>query len=414
MASKEPFLLETFWPLLKLAQLVGCFPCKKVVCKESGKVNLVPISLWIWLPHFTFVLLLAYGNLAASFAYVVTFTNHSLPLLDYLPLSLQGLAENYTDGLALFFTLMVFVGLQIDVIARNYHFSHDLTQMQDYFAAFMRSAGSPGKKTSWLSAKKMLVFYAILFCIVNILTNTSYTLLISKNLDVAFPRCIWLLLSMLICTFLIWIPVFAFMAVFGDIVTSLIDWIVRLKEDLNIMDFDECLRLAQALTLATRSFSVQLFFIISADLAGLICVAFKILTFIIGSLTFDPLFIIGYVGFAAILIDFLHFFNYLSQNLVDEMEELRLKLVNLCIPNDNMVLIEGNPVKAKHGRRQILENFSSFKGFEAMGFFQLGSPLLTSISANFLTYLIILVQFGTSEKGMPTTCSFSNELRTEV
>ena len=40
--------------------------------------------------------------------------------------------------------------------------------------------------------------------------------------------------------------------------------------------------------------------------------------------------------------------------------------------------------------------FQSFKGYDAAGFFKLGKPLLVGIFANFITYLIVLIQFNSS------------------
>ena len=45
-AKEEPFILQDFWPVLKIYQYVGLFPCKKVT-NENGTVQLQPVKLWI-------------------------------------------------------------------------------------------------------------------------------------------------------------------------------------------------------------------------------------------------------------------------------------------------------------------------------------------------------------------------------
>ena len=46
MAPKQFFILQDFWPLLKLYQIMGVFPCKKVT-DENGCINLAPMKTWI-------------------------------------------------------------------------------------------------------------------------------------------------------------------------------------------------------------------------------------------------------------------------------------------------------------------------------------------------------------------------------
>ena len=44
--KEESFILQDFWPVLKIYQYVGLFPCKKVT-NENGTVQLQPVKLWI-------------------------------------------------------------------------------------------------------------------------------------------------------------------------------------------------------------------------------------------------------------------------------------------------------------------------------------------------------------------------------
>ena len=46
MAPKQFFILQDFWPLLKLYQIMGVFPCKKVT-DENGCINLKPMKTWM-------------------------------------------------------------------------------------------------------------------------------------------------------------------------------------------------------------------------------------------------------------------------------------------------------------------------------------------------------------------------------
>ena len=46
-----------------------------------------------------------------------------------------------------------------------------------------------------------------------------------------------------------------------------------------------------------------------------------------------------------------------------------------------------------------IQRINSFQGFEAAGFFTLGRSHLTSVVANFITFIIVLIQFKQSEPG---------------
>ena len=49
----------------------------------------------------------------------------------------------------------------------------------------------------------------------------------------------------------------------------------------------------------------------------------------------------------------------------------------------------------------MIERINSFEGFDAYGFFTLGKPHLTSVAANFITFIIVLIQFKIAEVPKP-------------
>jgi len=60
-------------------------------------------------------------------------------------------------------------------------------------------------------------------------------------------------------------------------------------------------------------------------------------------------------------------------------------------------IIDGKVTNIEHAKNRIISGLDAFQGFHGDGYFILGKELLTSIVANFVTYLIILVQFKVSE-----------------
>ena len=82
-------------------------------------------------------------------------------------------------------------------------------------------------------------------------------------------------------------------------------------------------------------------------------------------------------------------FNVKSQNVVDEHGDL-LELVDQYMLEHNFSKLQC-PKMAK-----LQATMEKFQGFNALNYFTLNKSCLTSIVANFMTYLIVLLQFKSS------------------
>ena len=76
-----------------------------------------------------------------------------------------------------------------------------------------------------------------------------------------------------------------------------------------------------------------------------------------------------------------------SQNIVEEHE----KLLETLESNHAYLNKMEEPIMKK-----MVKRLEKFTGFTALHYFNVNKSLLTSILANFLTYFIVLVQFGMS------------------
>ena len=76
-----------------------------------------------------------------------------------------------------------------------------------------------------------------------------------------------------------------------------------------------------------------------------------------------------------------------SQNIVEEHE----KLLEAIESNHEYLNKMEEPIMKK-----MVQRLEKFTGFTALNYFTVNKSLLTSILANFLTYLIVLIQFGMS------------------
>ena len=78
------------------------------------------------------------------------------------------------------------------------------------------------------------------------------------------------------------------------------------------------------------------------------------------------------------------YINFLSYDVTSNLHELKDCISEAEISNEKWQAI-------------TIQRINSFEGFDAHGFFTLGRPHLTSVVANFITYIIVLIQFKQSE-----------------
>ena len=85
-----------------------------------------------------------------------------------------------------------------------------------------------------------------------------------------------------------------------------------------------------------------------------------------------------------------------------QSEEIKLGMLNLkdtlggLIVSNGVIEIDGRFQSEAYARGYLINKVAEFQGLDANGYVTLGKPLLTSIFASFITYLIILVQFEIS------------------
>ena len=84
------------------------------------------------------------------------------------------------------------------------------------------------------------------------------------------------------------------------------------------------------------------------------------------------------------------FINFYAQMINEEITVLTENLHQFSRKDE----INGNV----SNHQSILRSLIQWQGFTGYEFFTLGKPLLSSIVSAFMTYLIVLVQFQTSQK----------------
>ena len=87
------------------------------------------------------------------------------------------------------------------------------------------------------------------------------------------------------------------------------------------------------------------------------------------------------------------YFCTLSQSMIEKVNGLRTVVIDVKLHDaPNEMRINGKAYPKNYARELILY-LLKFDGFTGDDYFHLDKPLITSVMATFVTYLIILIQF---------------------
>ena len=131
------------------------------------------------------------------------------------------------------------------------------------------------------------------------------------------------------------------------------------------------------------------------ELVGLIFVSYRCLSYVLGSygVTMWEIRIMAssYFIFVLIYIMTVWYLSSFSQSLVSKIEELRNAFSNIKFCKD---MNETEFIDAKHS---LYLQLDGFKGYSGENYFTVNYSMITGMIANFVTYLIVLIQFKITE-----------------
>ena len=211
--------------------------------------------------------------------------------------------------------------------------------------------------------------------------------------------------SSLIILFWCYAPVMAFHIYVVEISWILASWISSFKSKVNGSGtphdiLQECKKLQQGLEMFTDTISPSIFWLFMLNLIVAIVESYLIVAFFIAQDEFTLpiiLIIFGYCSFLGISIFLSYNYCTFSQIIKDAINGIKKDILDLDINEDQSCIIDGKVLTLKQAKKRTVYELDQFQGFHGNGYFTLGKELLTSIVANFVTYLIILVQFKVSE-----------------
>ena len=396
---------QTFLPILESLRKIGIFPCKRVTNEESGKITLVPTNGKLQLLLYCIAYSVPFTAHILSFILIQSSSGTKLDTLDFL-------IEFYKVGVGLHHSkfdlkvqgfLFLFIGIiHIIIMISLVAAKQDLCNIFNYLK---RNIGENSmtncvkKSCNWHLIK--MGFCLLLFIIFLIGFALESSLHFNLNIATIIP--------LIICWFIqnVWFlaPVMAFHIYFLEISVMLLPWSWSLKEKLkesssNYQLLEEAKKILTSLEMISKAISKIIFWLFTLILVMTITCTYIMVAFFLNQKECTVpiiLNILGYGGIVSLYIRFAYGYCVFTQDIKDDIHGIKRAILDLDINPDDLLTLNEKTVRAKHLQKRIASGLDEFQGFHGNNYFVLGKPLLTSITANFITYLIILVQFKVSE-----------------
>ena len=375
---------NTFWPILKVLQILGLFPIKKSSEDVCG-FEAMPTGKYLFLT--LTVQLLGWACFVASFGHVMS--KYNLDLLDLLHI-LFALKGSTLDDIT-YFGILIITGLSsLGISLGIFPLKGKMILLMRGFhnVNFNITMEGPWKNKYMLSL--LIVGWAMypIFSIIGQIMRLIDHIKIDVYTAILFGALQFTVLYISIIA-----PYYSFLIQLSEACYHLNVWLkhlikkVQLKIGYDQQLITECKHfLYVGLKDTNDAFSALLFWITSTCLINMILIAYFALSFLFDSFgTNIPFIKLATLYGSFLFILMLYFINLKSHEVTENLRELKdvISLSSAINSEDKL---------------QMIEKINSFNGFDANGYFTLGKQHLTSILSNFATFIIVLIQFKMSEK----------------
>ena len=391
------FLFEDIWPFLKLSQIIGIFPYKKIH-EENGIVRLVPMNKWLSGLRVVLTFLLY----AVALIVTLLFSNFDFEKMkDLVSKTLDG--STTSTGMVYNFGILtpIMISCLFLLTFGNYR-----KKWQEFYLTLNES-------NLFLNSKSMNKFFTVPL----ILFYYGYSLfallmvanILKQNDIVKTFFSVQVVIGLFLCSvinFMIYfLPTTCFLVIFKSLVTKFRSCIDNLKssEYWKTKRFPyqwakEVLELINMIELTSDLLSFQCFVLITQFVIIFIGTIYNIVHISISDEKNFFLRISPQISYGVVAFIIFYMLNFSSEEIKDKIQELKKIVLVIEASDEQEFEVDGMLHKESYARSLIAEKLGDFQGFDMGGFSKLGKPLLGSIATNTITYLIVLIQFKLSEK----------------
>ena len=371
-------LLKHFWPLIKIFQVLGEFPFTR---DESGIYQ--SRSLKFAISHYILIVLIIYSFW--TFA-LQTFGLNQFTLLasyaktnfDFILLNVSYLSINFMN-----------VFIITNIIKEKEQISHLLNN---------------DIPKSRLSNKLTIHGYIISFSFVTaiFILSACYNMHIVFEPDVNLSKIIILGISLSI--YIPWVNGTGIIIIIliNDLTNYLSDWSDNITDSIENQNIPSSNALLQTIKLykhglnkVNSTFNFSFFVMITFSVLILLSESYSAISTFFSQDDYRTIEIIlsANMVFYALQITYtIIILCFQSQKIIDKIGILKEKLVE--IPEDEHTeFITEHGKSVRFSRNDALQFLEKFQGYDCLSYFHLGKSLFAQITATFVTYMIILIQF---------------------
>ena len=303
--------------------------------------------------------------------------------------------------LYLLVTLVLFL-LHTILHFKNWQMKEQICDLQSIFNQHL---GTCVKK---YSKRSLILYFSAITSAVALSVGFSLNLYTSMGKDTNLTITVIMTINSIYYVLVLASPCLVFYYIYGEISRGLKEWILVINQELKLTQkftnsqFNACRKLLTTLKRSATALSFNVFVALSVSLIAMTTVTYMTFDYFLSHADFTSIgVILVFIGYIAFVMEFafvVWIFNHDSEHLCNQFKLLKNTLNGIYIEDHEFVFGEGGQLQdARFARNLMVNEFQDFSGFDGLGYFTLGKPLLTSITANILTYLIVLIQFKISE-----------------
>ena len=368
------------------------FPCYKMVDEQNQKVVLRPMT--------TFTMLRNY--------FLYLFTVVLIGGLSIVAIKISGNGLSYTDVTDAFdkhggskldygtFSLVVIDSLivHIVVVMKNISYKQQLAEIQNLFEKYSAIDVQILKSSKKWIVPMAVTGFVMLWSGYLVFIN-GLVLLMVEEYDMTFEHQLPFILLQTGLGHLLHYPIYAFSHTYIEICQNFSAWAQTILANPNQLLLDTY-HLMDTIAYASKAMAVQLFSIVLMCVLILIGLSFSLVSYFLVNRWFTArscVLMISGIGLVALwCIIYLLFIVCLSQNIVDQVQELSYAIRSYS-SDESHVWLDGKKFEWRDFREIVLYSVDNFQGFDGWGYFKINKALLATIAGHFMTYFIVLVDF---------------------
>ena len=372
LLSKSWFFIDTIF------RIFGVYPLQRI-----GKEELRPTPKCRFWFRYIFTAIWVQVLMVTPMAYILC---KETTLKEYSDAFIKSLAATSIDKLTFAMTFLGQIVLHFTCLKHMDQLGKCLVSLQQDFNTKVRI---------FIEDKNTLKFYFFLFIWLSFeVANYACGYLsihykIQSELNLSYMATNAGLIGMILFQAFVTSTPFYFTFVYTETTMKILDYCKSINKQSEEIIMKESNMLIHVLKQFNKMSAPFLFYIISYDFCFVIIMGFFIYVrtntlLFVGSFSWqDWLIFTGFVFHFLRTILLLYVFCTLSDDVASEVQELKTDVIDFEVQNGRTT--------------SIIQKLDQFKGFSAYGYFTLNQSLLTGMTTNFATFLVILIQFKQAE-----------------